>query len=387
MTSMKLVGRAVPRLYPEIGAAATVAQMVAFRQITCCGCRMESRLLVATGDDDVRAALLRALENDFSIEIAGEGHIAISVAADARPDVLFVDQRLPAVRELIDAIRSNPEARHIPVVQLVSRGEPGVVDGIDDFLVMPAEPTEIIARVRTLLELSHLRRAAYRGTNAFLGMIGHELRNPLSALATALQALSLRAPSRETELMTRATSRLTKLVDDLLDVSRLSRGMMKLETRVVELAHVVDHALEVLSSELGDRSVSVRVPRVGLRVEADPERLARVVANVVQNAAQHSTAPAGIAIEAERHGERVRLRIQDFGEGIATEDLASAFDALRTLRTSNGLGMGLAIARGIIELHGGTIQLSSAGKGQGAECTLELPTTNRSAAIEAVVPT
>jgi CheY-like chemotaxis protein/two-component sensor histidine kinase len=241
---------------------------------------------------------------------------------------------------------------------------------------------EILSRVRMLVELSHLRGAANHGTNTFLRLVGHELRNPLAALSTTLQAVTFRAPSRETELMQRSVGRLTKVVDDLLDVSRLSRGAVKLQTRVIELAQVVDRALEMLAPQLANRAVSIDVPRAGLRVDGDLGRLAQAIANVVLNAVQHSAESSTISIDVEHRGTRLYLRIRDTGEGIAADKLDSSFDAFRTPRTGGALGLGLAIARGIVELHGGAIQLRSGGIGHGTQCEIELPTTERSAHAE-----
>jgi signal transduction histidine kinase len=345
---------------------------------------MRARLLVATTDEDARAAFLRVLESDWTIDSVGDGQAALSLVTSARPDVLFVGASLPGLHDLIYAIRSSLETRHIPVVLV---GAPADLEapqgrGIDDVLVLPAESVEIVSRVRMLVELSHLRGAANHGTNTFLRLVGHELRNPLAALSTTLQAVTFRAPSRETELMQRSVGRLTKVVDDLLDVSRLSRGAVKLQTRVIELAQVVDRALEMLAPQLANRAVSIDVPRAGLRVDGDLGRLAQAIANVVLNAVQHSAESSTISIDVEHRGTRLYLRIRDTGEGIAADKLDSSFDAFRTPRTGGALGLGLAIARGIVELHGGAIQLRSGGIGHGTQCEIELPTTERSAHAE-----
>jgi signal transduction histidine kinase len=348
---------------------------------------MRARLLVATTDEDARAAFLGVLDSDWTIDHVGDGQAALTLATSARPDVLFVGAALPGLHDLIYAIRASLETRHIPVVLVGTPAELGAAQGrgIDDVLTLPAEPVEIVSRVRMLVELSHLRSAANHGTNTFLRLVGHELRNPLAALSTTLQAVAFRAPSRETELMQRSVGRLTKLVDDLLDISRLARGVVKLQTRVIELAQVVDRALELLAPQLASRTVSVSVPRTGLRVECDLGRLAQAIANVVLNATQHSAESTTISIEVEHRGTRLYLRIKDRGDGIAADKLESSFDSFRTPRIEGGLGLGLAIARGIIELHGGTIQLHSAGKGQGTECEIELSTTERSAHAESPV--
>lgn len=231
-------------------------------------------------------------------------------------------------------------------------------------------------------------RTATREKDDFLAMVGHELRNPLATVSTMLQALFLRGPSREVELMERAVRQLTRLVEDLLESSRLSRGKIQLHKTVVELAQIVDRAVEHVTPLFEDNrhKVSVSVPRVGLRVEADAERLARAIANVLTNSAQHTPAGRRIMIEAVRTAERVRLRIADEGSGIAPDRMASVFQAFQAERSSGGLGLGLSIARSVVELHGGTIGVASAGTDKGTECTIELTATGQAAVDPPPVP-
>ncbi|HEY5936059.1 MAG TPA: response regulator [Kofleriaceae bacterium] len=291
--------------------------------------------------------------------------------------MILAGSTLPELDAVFEAVSALPDTRHIPILLLVSPDD--VTDrvvGVADYLTMPAHPREIRARVASLAELSRLRDAAYRSRNEIMSLIGHELRNPLSALQTTLQVLAIRDPSQETALMQRSVQRLTILIDNLLEMSRLARGMIKLQRRSVELAHVVDRAIEINGALLGARKIAVSIPRVGVRLDGDPERLARALAGVIANAAEHSEPATSIEIETEQAGDGVRLRIRDRGIGIAPERLATIFESLRA-PTSGRLVLGLALARGIVELHGGSIRVHSEGVGQGTEVRVDLPTTAR----------
>jgi signal transduction histidine kinase len=216
-------------------------------------------------------------------------------------------------------------------------------------------------------------------SDAFLSIVAHELRNPMSALMTTLQALMLRTPSPEVELMERSVRQLSRIVDNLLDVSRIARGRLELRPKPSELANIVDRAMEIATPLFDERrnQVFVRVPRVGMRLEVDPERVAQAIANLLSNAARYSEPSSRIWIQATREYDRVRVLIKDEGAGIEPERLPLIFqtfyEAPEVRPRTAGLGLGLAIARSLIELHGGTLQVSSAGAGQGTECAIELP--------------
>lgn len=233
-----------------------------------------------------------------------------------------------------------------------------------------------------------------RTKDAFLSIIAHELRNPLSALMTTLQALMLRTPSPEIELMERSVRRLSGIVDNLLDVSRIARGRLELRPKPSELANIIDRAMELVTPMFNERNtqVFVRVPRVGLRLDVDPERIAQAIANLLSNAARYSEPGSRVWIQATRDYDRVKIVIKDEGSGIEPERLAVIFEAFyqapESRPRSAGVGLGLAIARSLVELHGGTLQVSSPGAGQGTECQIELPTEARvvAAATTTVAP-
>jgi signal transduction histidine kinase/ActR/RegA family two-component response regulator len=224
-----------------------------------------------------------------------------------------------------------------------------------------------------------------RAKDDFLSLFGHELRNPLSVLSTTLQVMRRQTPSAELALMDRSLAHLTRLLDDLLDLSHLKRGRLELRTTKTELAYVIDLALERVARTLEERrtQIFVRAPRVGLGIECDPERMAQAIANVVQNASQYSEPGSKVVIEAQNIAGRIGMQVRDEGAGIDPGRLANLYVPFReTKRPDNaGLGLGLAIARHIIELQGGEIRVESAGVGRGTSVTIELP-HQRTPAVE-----
>ena len=236
----------------------------------------------------------------------------------------------------------------------------------------------------------HVTAPQLRSKDAFLSILAHELRNPLSALMTTLQALMLRTPSPDVELMERSVRRLSGIVDNLLDISRIARGRLELRPKPTELANIIDRAMELATPMFNERStqVFVRVPRVGLRLEVDPERIAQAIASLLSNASRYSEPGSRVWVQAAHEQDRVRLVIKDEGTGIEPDRLPVIFEAFYQAPESRprtaGLGLGLAISRSLVELHGGKLEVTSSGAGQGTECVIDLPTDVRIAATPPV---
>jgi signal transduction histidine kinase/ActR/RegA family two-component response regulator len=259
------------------------------------------------------------------------------------------------------------------------RGADGRVAGI---FVIASDVTD---QVKARHQLEGLRRAAEganRAKDEFLAMLGHELRNPLSPIVTALQLMKLRGDGadRERTVIERQVSHLTRLVDDLLDVSRIARGKVELKVELVEMADVVVKAIEMASPLLEQRAhaLELDVPRRGLSVKGDSTRLAQVVGNLLTNAAKYTPAGGRIAIVAACHDDTVELRVRDNGIGISPEVMSHVFDLFVQERQGldrahGGLGLGLTIVRNLVQLHGGTVSAESAGMGKGSEFVVRLP--------------
>ncbi len=238
-----------------------------------------------------------------------------------------------------------------------------------------------------LLEREQTARADAESANhakdEFLAMLGHELRNPLAPILTALHLMRLRGADtveKERAVIERQAQHLVRLVDDLLDVSRITKGKVELKKQRIELAAVVANAIEMASPLLEQRKhdLDVRVPKRGLAVEADPARLAQVISNLVTNAAKYTESGGQITITADRTGDQVGLKVRDNGIGIAPEMLPRVFEMFvqerQALdRSQGGLGLGLSIVSSLMALHGGTVEVRSDGRNRGSEFAIRLP--------------
>jgi signal transduction histidine kinase len=285
-------------------------------------------------------------------------------------------------REVISAVHwrgeTEPKEEYYNYVFCPLRNAEGRIEGllIDAFSVSE----EVIARQETG-RLRAEAEAANRMKDEFLAMLGHELRNPLAPMVTALQVMRLRGlASHEQDILERQVSHLTRLVDDLLDVARITRGKIELRRRSLEVSEVVASAIETIAPLLAERhhGIEIDVPASGLVVLADPERLAQVLLNLLTNAAKYSEAGSRIVVQARQRAERVEICVRDEGIGIAPEMLEKVFDIFvqqpQTLaRSAGGLGLGLAIVRSLVEMHGGTVSARSAGPGHGSEFIIDLP--------------
>ncbi len=219
----------------------------------------------------------------------------------------------------------------------------------------------------------------------FLAMLAHELRNPLAPIRNALNVLRLSMPQdgivgRSQSIIDRQVQQLTRIVDDLLDVSRLTQGKIRLERTVVELGLVLERALETARTVISERghALDVQLPSVPVHVDGDPVRLAQVFANLLNNAAKYTPEGGSIRVTATLDGATVHVRVQDDGEGIGPDVLPHVFDLFaqgnRSLaRSEGGLGIGLTVVRSLLEKHGGSVEARSDGPGLGSEFVVRLP--------------
>jgi PAS domain S-box-containing protein len=224
---------------------------------------------------------------------------------------------------------------------------------------------------------------ADRRKDEFLALLSHELRNPLAPIFTAAQLLKLRsdvAASRELDVILRQARHLARLVDDLLDVSRLARGKVTLVKQRLELGAIVAKAVEETKAlfEQREHQLTVTVPAEGLEVHADDVRLTQVVANLLSNAARYTPPQGRITVGGSRERDDVVLRVRDNGMGIDGTLLPELFEmfvqgARSSDRAEGGLGLGLALARTLTSLHGGSVTARSDGPGLGSEFEVRLP--------------
>jgi signal transduction histidine kinase/CheY-like chemotaxis protein len=247
------------------------------------------------------------------------------------------------------------------------------------------EETEERRQAEVALRLADQRK------DEFLATLAHELRNPLAPMTNAMTLLE--SPAADAALVKRAHSiirrqlaQMVRLVDDLLDVARITSGKFVIRKQPVELAQVVQNAIDTARPLLEERqqTLTVELPKESVVVQADPVRLAQVFANLLNNAAKYSDRGRAITLTAAVDATSVRVSIADQGVGIAPENLSAIFEMFTqgqaTQAAQTGLGVGLALARRLVELHDGTIWAESSGSGHGSVFTVELP---RAAEVEA----
>jgi CheY-like chemotaxis protein len=226
---------------------------------------------------------------------------------------------------------------------------------------------------------------ADRHKNEFLAMLAHELRNPLAPIRSAIHLLRRRALDVPDviwaqDLIDRQVQQMVRLVDDLLDVSRITRGKITLRTEAVDVATVVARAVETCRPLMDERKheLTVSLPPEPVRVEGDTTRLAQVVSNLLNNAAKYTEEGGRIGLTVQQEGGEAVLRVRDSGVGIPADMLSNVFDLFtqvnRSLdRSQGGLGIGLTLVHRLIEMHRGSVRAFSAGPNQGSEFVVRLP--------------
>jgi signal transduction histidine kinase len=239
-----------------------------------------------------------------------------------------------------------------------------------------------LANARKLASEAEAReqaKTAARAKDEFLSMLGHQLRNPLAPIVTALHLIRLRGADpfeRERGIIDRQVQLVVRLVDDLLDISRITRGAIHLRRTTMELFAIVNRAVESVAAMTSERDheVVVRVPATGLPIDADFDRLTQVVGNLVANAAKYTPRGGRIEIVGDVEAGCARLVVRDNGAGIDPKLLPRLFELFVQGRPDRGgLGLGLSIVRSIVEMHGGVVSAASRGPGRGSTFTIRLP--------------
>jgi PAS domain S-box-containing protein len=372
------------------------------------------RVLVVEDNPDMNRFVSQCLAEHYQVISAFDGREGLEKALRYRPALVLSDIMMPNVSgdEMIAEMRKLPELESTPVLLLSAKADEELKvrlldEGAQDFIVKPFSEKDLTVRVRNLIladqarqhmalslvreqeareQLDGLREAAEsanRAKDEFLAMLGHELRNPLAPIVTALHLMKLQGPEgsdRARTVIERQVTHLVRLVDDLLDVSRIARGKVELKREILEIAGVVGKSIETVSPLLEQQghTLIVDVPRHGLLVNVDPMRLGQVVTNLLTNAAKY-TSPAGrIAIRAQHVDDDVVLSIRDSGIGIASDVLPHIFELFvqerqAIDRSQGGLGLGLTIVRNLVERHGGSVSARSEGSGRGSEFVVRLP--------------
>jgi two-component system CheB/CheR fusion protein len=279
---------------------------------------------------------------------------------------------------------------------LLSRSDGSVVGMISTHWREPHEPKAAELRLLDVLarqaadfiegkRMVEALQESDRRKDEFLAMLGHELRNPLAPLWSVIETLQLQKLKdgdleRAYAMMQRQVMHLRRLVDDLLDVSRITRGRIELRKEPVDLARIVDHAVEMVAPAMEDRghNLTISRPRKTPSVEGDEARLTQVIFNVLNNAAKYTDPGGRIGLTVEREGAEAVVRVRDNGSGMAPDLLPKVFDLFTQgnrppNRGQNGLGVGLTLVKQLVEMHGGTVEAHSEGPGKGSEFVVRLP--------------
>ncbi|MBN8231253.1 response regulator [Corallococcus macrosporus] len=361
-----------------------------------------ARVLVVDDNADLRTYITGLLAGVVTVETAEDGMAALQAIRERPPDLVVSDVMMPRLGGfgLLRELRADPRLRAIPFILLSARaGEEASVEGLeagaDDYLVKPFSARELSARVRTQLEMARVRRdvaalearevalqEAVRARDDFLSVASHELKTPLAAFRLQLERLErgldagVRAELRERFLDTRRqVQRLVTIVETLLDVSQLTAGPPHLTLEDADLAALVKDVVARQQEDLTRAGCALTLRSDGpVPVRLDRERMAQVVRSLLSNALKYAPGKP-VQVHVEQDGPHARLTVVDHGMGVRPEDrerIWERFERAVSVRNFGGLGLGLWIARRVVEAHGGGVGVSET-PGGGATFTVTLP--------------
>ena len=369
-------------------------------------------LILNVDDNEAgRYAKTRTLQRaGFKVEEAATGAEALRLVTETKPKLVVLDVKLPDIigYEVCRRIKADPQTAATLVLQVSAtfalgkdRAE-GLERGADAYLTEPMEVEEFLATINALLRMQRaeeererllVRERAARAEaeeanrlkDEFLATVSHELRTPLNAMLGWLSLLrggrlDSADSARGLEVVERNAKMQAQLIEDLLDVSRIITGKLRLDVQPVDLTAVIEAAIETVRPSADARGIRLqRVLDSGAGpVSGDAGRLQQVVWNLLSNAIKFTPNEGRVQVRLERLNSHVEISVHDTGQGISRDFLPHVFERFRqfdatTTRSHYGLGLGLAIVRHLVELHGGTVQADSPGEGQGATFTVRLP--------------
>ncbi|MFO1013465.1 MAG: hybrid sensor histidine kinase/response regulator [Caulobacteraceae bacterium] len=363
--------------------------------------------------DDLQENLL-ALEallkrEDLVCLKARSGEEALELLLEHEIALALLDVQMPGMNgyELAEFMRGNARAKHIPIIFLTAgttdsqRRFRGYEAGAVDFIQKPIEPDVLRGKAAVFFDLYQQRqkiqtqrdelsayadrlKATDQYKTEFIAMLGHELRNPIMALTSGLTLLKRRRDPDFVldihERMERQVAHMTRLIEDLLDISRIGQGKIYLKPELSDLVAILEAAVE--SSQLhidnAGHRLDVEIPKGPIWLTADPTRLAQVISNLLNNAAKYTPKGGRIGLTAHQNGLSAEIAVSDNGMGIPAAKQAQIFEIFAQVQshgaaTQSGLGIGLALVKQLVELHGGTIRVQSEGPGKGSTFTVTLP--------------
>lgn len=376
---------------------------------------MPVRVLLIDDDQDdffLTRELVSDLGDRYTLDWASNYEAGLEAICMQTHEVYLLDYRL-GTRSGIELLReANSRGCSAPIIFLTGQGQnrtdlEALDAGADDYLEKAgltaallersiryslaqrrAEAEleqKVLERTEALAKANDALREADRRKDEFLSTLGHELRNPLAPILNALEIIRLSgnnpdAVAHQRERLERQVRQMVRLVDDLLDVSRVTTGKLRLNPEPIILQDVFDAALDI-SRPLIEKArlvLKVQLPSEPVELLGDRVRLAQVFSNLLNNAAKYTEPGGRVTVTASRTDGGVVVAVRDTGVGIAPEVLPRVFELFTQVdrnlnRSQGGLGVGLALVRRFVELHGGTVSARSDGLGKGAEFTVELP--------------
>ncbi|HKP62413.1 MAG TPA: response regulator [Polyangiales bacterium] len=394
--------------------------------------------ILVVDDNPANVVAIEAALGELGARVARahSGEEALRILLERDFALILLDVKMPTMDgfETARMIRARRRSSHTPIIFITAHGRDdrevhaAYALGAVDFLFKPVIPEVLRAKATVFVELQsrtaevarqaeqireHERREherslaeersrweaeallrqmdqlaeADRRKDQFLALLGHELRNPLAPIMAGLELLRQRFAEpdacidagmlRTRDIIERQSQHLARLVDDLLDISRISSGKIELRKAPVALQEIVDLAISTSKPILDERrhQLQVDMPQQPLQVCGDTVRLVQVLANLLNNAARYTQDCGTISIHAEQQGEHVDLRVRDNGRGISPEFVGRVFDAFsqEETRSGSGLGLGLSVVRQLVVMHEGSVAVKSEGPGKGSEFTVRLP--------------
>jgi len=356
---------------------------------------MEHRILLHVAPHDAQLAERVLQEAGIAATVCPTpGDVALALESGAGA-LLLAEEMLtqPMLSVLARHLQQQPPWSDLPVLIMAKRG----ADSLDaqravehlgnvTMLERPVRTLSLVSATRSALRArarQYEMRALNRRKDEFLATLAHELRNPLAPIRNATAIMQRLHPSPQVTslvgMVDRQVSHLTRLVDDLLDVARITSGKLELQLSATTTRRVAAHALEIAQAALDAKGhrVAIEQPEGELLLQADHVRLVQALANLLVNAAKFTPPGGEIALQVWRDGEGVAFAVRDNGIGLAREDLDRIFDMFEQTRTvgepTGGLGLGLHLTRAFAQLHAGSVRASSDGPGRGSEFVLRLP--------------
>ncbi|MBI4375936.1 MAG: response regulator [Elusimicrobia bacterium] len=367
------------------------------------------RILIVEDNPDMASYLMQLLRAEFEVFVARDGVDGLEIARKETPALIISDAMMPKMtgEELCLKVRQDEQLKQLPFIFLTARGEQelkirGLEAGADDYLVKPFSPKELLVRINSLLNLRKLQRELQeantrlkeldRAKSEFVSIVSHELRTPMTSINGFLTTIQTRNAQLSDEkkreylhIMHQESTRMIRLVNDLLDITKIELGhyeMNKIKSDFSDLTKKVVESMWIQNPQL---TFKISGLEATVLLEIDPDKIRQVLINLLSNAAKYSPKGGVVAVDIQGRNGKTEIRIKDQGPGIPKEHLQKLFHKFYRVETvtpnkankgPKGTGLGLAITKKIVEMHGGDIWVESeVGKGSQFCFTLPLPSS------------